>query len=328
MCEPNEQHSRDVTIIALLVSLYFANPGLGAWKSSLPRCKMMFAKLLRQQREELMTLHRTVAATTRAAGLSLAFALGAAVTAEAQMTDPRVADLVRAGKVRVGLFLPQYGKGPDGLRTTVWVETARAYAARVGIPLVIVEHATPPEAITCLKTGACDQLFLPLDARAAEIGEFSNPIFQFDYTLMVAADSSIAKVADADRPGVRIAAVRNHASANELVRQVKQAEFVYAETPEQTFALVRLDPPRSARLLGEARRRARACGSLRRKHQPHGRAQRQGGLARLRQRVRRGRQSLRRRPTVHRPRRHPRGHGGAAWQFELSAQKGPAAKCV
>jgi len=56
---------------------------------------------------------------------------------------------------------------------------------------------------------------------------------------MVPAGSSIAKVADADRPGVRIAAVRNHASTNELVRQLKQAEFVYAETPEQTFALMR-----------------------------------------------------------------------------------------
>jgi polar amino acid transport system substrate-binding protein len=186
-----------------------------------------------------MKLHRTIVPATRIAGLLLALASWTVVTAEVQATDPRVADLVRAGKVRVGLFLPQYGKGPDGLKTSAWVETARAYAARVGIPLVIVEHATPPEAIACLKAGACDQLFLPLDARAAEIGEFSNPIFQFDYTLMVAADSSIAKVADADRPGVRIAAVRNHASTNELVHQVKQAEFVYGETPEQTFALVR-----------------------------------------------------------------------------------------
>ena len=120
-------------------------------------------------------------------------------------------------------------KGPSGLSTTVWVEAARAYAGRVGIPLAIVEHATPPEAIACLKAGACDQLFLPLDARAAAIAEFSNPIFQFDYTLMVPAASSIAKIADADRPGVRIAAVRNHASTNELVRQVKQAELVYAD---------------------------------------------------------------------------------------------------
>ena len=33
--------------------------------------------------------------------------------------------------------------------------------------------------------------------------------------------------------------MRNHASTNELVPQIKQAEFVYAETPEQTFALLR-----------------------------------------------------------------------------------------
>jgi len=186
-----------------------------------------------------MKLHGTLAAATRIAGLVLAFAPWAAATAEAQTTDARVADLVRAGKVRVGLFLPQYDRGPDGLKTTVWVETARAYAERIGVPLAIVEHATPPEAIACLKAGACDQLFLPLDARAAEIGDFSNPIFQFDYTLMVPAGSSIAKVADADRPGVRIAAVRSHASTNELLRQVKQAEFIYGETPEQTFALMR-----------------------------------------------------------------------------------------
>jgi polar amino acid transport system substrate-binding protein len=185
---------------------------------------------------ELMKLHGRLAVTTCVAALLLAFA---PLAVEAQTTDPRVADLVSAGKLRVGLFLPQYIKGPDGLKTTVWIETARAYAARVGVPLVIVEHATPPEAIACLKAGSCDQLFLPLDARAAEIGDFSNPVFQFDYTLMMPAGSSITKVADADRPGVRIAAVRNHASTNELMGQVKHAEFVYAETPEQTFALMR-----------------------------------------------------------------------------------------
>jgi polar amino acid transport system substrate-binding protein len=184
-----------------------------------------------------MRLHPTLAAATGLVALLLTFVPWAA--AEAQTSDPRVADLVRAGKLRVGLFLPQYGKGSDGLKTTVWVETARAYAARVGVPLAIVEHATPPEAIACLKAGACDQLFLPLDARAAEIGDFSNPIFQFDYTLMVAANSSIEKVADADRSDVRIAAVRNHASTAELVHQVKRAEIVYADTPEQTFTLMR-----------------------------------------------------------------------------------------
>ena len=186
-----------------------------------------------------MKPHRTIVAAVRIAGLLVVFATWVTATAEAQTSDPRVTDLVRACKLRVGLFLPQFGKGPDGLKTTVWVEAARAYAARIGIPLVIAEHATPPEAIACFKAGSCDQLFLPLDARAAAIGDFSNPIFQFDYTLMVPAGSPIAKVADADRSGVRIAAVRNHASTNELVRQVKQAAFVYAETPAQTFELIR-----------------------------------------------------------------------------------------
>src|SRR5215475_13031383 len=151
-----------------------------------------------------MKFHKSIGTTTRVAGVLLTFGLWVAVTAAAQTADLRVADLARAGKLHVGLFLPQYGKGPDGLKTSVWVETARAFAARVGIPLVIVEHATPPEAIGCLKAGACDLLFLPLDARAAGIGDFSNPIFQFDYTFMVPAGSPITKVADVDRPGVRI----------------------------------------------------------------------------------------------------------------------------
>jgi len=45
-----------------------------------------------------------------------------------------------------------------------------------------------------------------LDAPRGRVGDFSNPIFQFDYTLMVPASSAIAKVTDVDQPGVRIAA--------------------------------------------------------------------------------------------------------------------------
>jgi polar amino acid transport system substrate-binding protein len=180
-----------------------------------------------------MNRQRTVLAAL-IAGCLLACAQLAVATAE-PATDPRVADLARSGKVRVGLFLPQFIKDPaTGQLRSVWVETARAFAAHLGV----VEHATPPEAIACLKAGACDVMFLPLDARAAAVGDFSNPIFQFDYTLLVPAGSSIVRIADADRPGVRIAAVRNHASTIELSSQLKQAELVYAETPDSTFDLV------------------------------------------------------------------------------------------
>jgi polar amino acid transport system substrate-binding protein len=175
------------------------------------------------------------------AGLLFAVVPSKVTVAQAQVAaDPRVADLVKAGKIRVGLFVPQFTKdAATGELRGVWAESARALAARIGVQLVLVEHPTPPGAVACLKAGACDLLFLPLDDRAAGVGDFSSPIFQFDYTLLVPAGSAIRSVADADRPGVRIAAVRNHASTYELSRHLKQAELVYAETPDPTFELLR-----------------------------------------------------------------------------------------
>ena len=83
--------------------------------------------------------------------------------------------------------------------------------------------------MACLKSGACDLLFLPLDDRAAERRRLLDADLSVHYTLLVPAGSSLRTVADADRPGVRIAAVRNHASTNELRRQLKQAQLVYSE---------------------------------------------------------------------------------------------------
>ena len=172
--------------------------------------------------------------------MMVALLIGATIANAQPVPDPRVADLVRAGKVRVGLFPPQYIKDPaTGELKSVWVEIARALAARIGVQVVLLEHPTPPKVVECLKAGACDVMFLPFDARAANVGDFSSPFIQFDYTLLVPAGSSIRSVADADRPGVRIAAVRNHASTITLSRLLKQAELVYAETPDPTFDLLR-----------------------------------------------------------------------------------------
>lgn len=162
-------------------------------------------------------------------------------SAYAQQTpDVRVADLVRSGKLRAGLFLSQFIKDPaTGELKSVWVETARALAARIGVRLVLLEHPTPPNVVECLKVGACDLVFLPFDARAANAGDFSSPFIQFEYTLLVPTGSSIRSIADAERPNVRIAAVRNHASTAPLTRTLKLPELVYAETPEATFDLLR-----------------------------------------------------------------------------------------
>ena len=115
--------------------------------------------------------------------LLLAFASAATLSVTAtigqaqQIPDPRVADLVQAGKIRVGLFLPQFSKDAvTGELKGVRVEIARALAARIGVQIVLLEHPAPPAAVACLKASACDLLFLSLDARPSDAGDFS-PLF-------------------------------------------------------------------------------------------------------------------------------------------------------
>jgi polar amino acid transport system substrate-binding protein len=163
----------------------------------------------------------------------------------AQQADSRVADLVRAGKIRVALFLPLYAKDPatgelrGNLDGVFLIEIIHALAARLGVETLLVGYPTPPEAMNAIKAGACDVGFFGIDpVRAAEV-DFSPPLVQEDYTYLLPASSSIHGIADLDRSEVRIAVVRNHASTAALSRVLKHADLVYAETPDTTLELLR-----------------------------------------------------------------------------------------
>ncbi len=119
--------------------------------------------------------------------------LVAPCVANAQQTpDPRVADLVRAGKVRIGTFPPQHSKDPvTGELKGVYVEIWRVFAARMGVEPVLVEFPTPPKMVECLKSGACDVGSLGFDpTRAGDVEGFSPAFIEFDYTYLVPAGSS------------------------------------------------------------------------------------------------------------------------------------------
>jgi polar amino acid transport system substrate-binding protein len=166
---------------------------------------------------------------------------GSSIAAAAQKgSDPRVADLVQAGKIRIGLFSSQFRKDPtSGELRGVRPDMARALAARIGMQAVLVEHASPQKAIECLKLGACDVVFLPKDARVANIGDFSFPFIQSEFTLLVPAGSTIHRAADADTKGIRIAAIRGHASTASLTGVIKQAEVVLVADEAAALELMR-----------------------------------------------------------------------------------------
>lgn len=165
---------------------------------------------------------------------------GSIAAAAQKALDQRMADLVQAGKIRVGLFSSQFSKDPtSGELRGVRPDMARALAARIGVQAVLLEHASPPKVIECLKLGACDVVFLPKDARAANIGDFSFPFIQSEFTLLVPAGSAIHRAADADTAGIRIAAVRGHASTAALTGVIKQAEVVLAANQSAALELMR-----------------------------------------------------------------------------------------
>jgi polar amino acid transport system substrate-binding protein len=177
--------------------------------------------------------------------LTVTFATMMPSLAQAQPAgDPRVADLVQAGKIRVGVHSVMYTNDPrtgelKGASTgIILLDLARTLGARIGAEIVPVGHPTIPEMLTCLTTGACDMGFMGPDRSRAGV-DFSPPILQLDYTFLVPAGSSIQRIADADRPGVRIAVVRDHASTLTLSRIFKHAQLTYAATPDPTFELLR-----------------------------------------------------------------------------------------
>jgi ABC-type amino acid transport substrate-binding protein len=159
--------------------------------------------------------------------------------------DPRIADLVQAGQIRLAIFLPQFNKDPAtgeirGVGTGfVATELARALAARVGVELQILGYPTPLKAVEGLKARECDLALMGIEpSRVGEV-DFTPAVVQFDYTFLVPAGAGIASVKDADRPGIRIAVVRNHASTMTLTRMVKHAELVGADLPDEAFDLLR-----------------------------------------------------------------------------------------
>ena len=103
----------------------------------------------------------------------------------------------------------------------------------------MTEYGAPPDVVQAMKNGACDVSLLGIDpGRGADI-DFSTPYLRADFTFLVQASSDIDRIADIDRPGRRIALVRNHAMEFALRDRLEKADRVFAATPDESLDLVK-----------------------------------------------------------------------------------------
>jgi polar amino acid transport system substrate-binding protein len=160
------------------------------------------------------------------------------MTQTPQSPDPRMADLVHAGRIRVALYVPQYHKDPVTGALSGWpIDLVAALGERIGVQGVPVEHPNPADALNSIVAGACDAGIIGIEAERATKLDYTAPLVEADYTLLAPAGSPYQSLADADRPGVRIAAVRHHASTIALQKIIKHATLIYADTPAATAAI-------------------------------------------------------------------------------------------
>ena len=115
-------------------------------------------------------------------------------------TPGAAAELAPTGALRVAVFT-----GPVRHPWKAKITLGRALAARAGVTATI-----PPVAkmVEDAKTGAWDIAVVAFDPARRSVLDFAPPHITVDLTYLVAPGSAINSVAEADRPGVKIAAAR------------------------------------------------------------------------------------------------------------------------
>ena len=170
------------------------------------------------------------------------------------------ADLAPTGTLRVA-FLgqnPVQGKvdPATGNVTGPVADLVKELARRLNVPYKFLPEAGARRVIDALKSHQADIGFLADDpARAAEV-DFSHPYLLMFNAYIVRADSPIQKTADADQPGLRVAAVRGQTQQLYLSETLKRATVKIFETMPPQAELERLFEAHEVDAFGVNRQRA------------------------------------------------------------------------
>ena len=179
----------------------------------------------------------------RTAKLAAVFFFAAAL-AGCQVWPP-AAELAHEGALRVAVLTsnPIIGsKDPKtGELKGTTVDLGRALANRAGIPVRFIEYTAIGKLMDDATANVWDVAVVAIDPARRKVVNFAPAHLAADgfLTVLVPPGSAAKTMADLDKDGVQIAAVRGAAPLMILERTLKSAKAVAAETEDQAFALMR-----------------------------------------------------------------------------------------
>lgn len=140
--------------------------------------------------------------------------------------------LAPTGTLRVAVYLGSPTSlvidPKTGEKAGVSVDLGRELAARLGVPMQLVEHKLVAEVINALRSGAADFTVTNASAERAKIVDFTAPIVDLELGYLVLPGSPIGAITEVDRPGVRIGVSQGSSSQGTLTKAYRNAKVVGA----------------------------------------------------------------------------------------------------
>jgi polar amino acid transport system substrate-binding protein len=112
-------------------------------------------------------------------------------------------------------------------------DLATAFGARIGLPVELLAFGNYPDLLDAGARGAWDLTFLPYDDARARVIDYGPSYFDQSYTYLVRAGVPIARVADLDRAGIRLAVADGSVTARNREGVIKAATIVRFRTLDQ-----------------------------------------------------------------------------------------------
>ena len=141
-----------------------------------------------------------------------------------------VAEIASTGTLRAGIntgnFLLVTGTSGAGEPEGVAPDLARAIAGRLGVALALVPFPKASLAGDAAGAGVCGIALIGAEPARAEQVAFTAAYAEIAATYLVPAGSALVRVADVDRPGVRISVCADSAYDLWLTRHIVHADLV------------------------------------------------------------------------------------------------------